>query len=341
MRSLHGRTLWVGVASAISVCAATTARAGNQEPAGINLGGTSFFDGFGRNEEGFAYLAYAQYSFANSIKDNSGNSLPVFNNPKIDVYTLINQLVYILPEPLFGDTAHLGATFILPVVAFDTSFDPPPPMPGIQLQNNGVGIGDLTFGPLLQFRPTIAGGRPVFSHRFEVDFVAPIGAYDPTKDINQSSNFVSLNPYWAATVLPLPGLEISARFHYLYNAKNTRPANPPPPMPGMSAVSTAQAGQAAWVNFTASFEVIHALHIGANGYYFRQFTKDRYHMVDGTTSDGEALGDTGEAQVLGIGPGVFWDAAKEDKLFANVYFQTLVENRPQSNVINLHWIHSF
>jgi hypothetical protein len=340
MRSNYGRFLRIGVAaSTLSVCVATPSLAANQEPAGINLGGTSFFDGFGRNEEGFAYLAYGQYSFANSIKDNSGNSLPIFNKPKIDVYTLIDQLVYVLPEPLFGDSAHLGVTFIVPIVAFDTSFGPPPfPMAPPPLQDNGVGLGDLTFGPFLQFRPTIAGGRPVFSHRLEADFIAPMGKYDPTKDINQGANFTSINPYWAATVLPLPGLEISARFHYLYNTKNSRPANPPPVMP---AVSTAQAGQAAWVNFTASYEVIHTLHIGANGYYFRQFTKDKYRYADGTTNDGEALGDTGEAQVLGIGPGVFWDAAKDDKLFANVYFQTLVENRPQSDVVNLHWIHSF
>jgi hypothetical protein len=26
---------------------------------------------------------------------------------------------------------------------------------------------------------------------------------------------------------------------------------------------------------------------------------------------------------------------------ANVYFQTMVYNRPQSNVFNLHWIHGF
>ena len=194
--------------------------AGNLEPAGINLGFTSFFDGFGRNEEGFTYLLYANYAMADQINDDDGKPQPYFNDPQINAFVLINQLVYVLPEKLFNDSAHLGFDFILPVVAFDTSFAPPPPSPGVRLKDNGIGLGDITFGPLLQFRPIIAGGRPVFSTRIEFDVIVPTGKYDPDNDINQSSNFTSLNPYWAATVLPLPHLELSWRLHYLYNFKN-------------------------------------------------------------------------------------------------------------------------
>src|SRR5689334_14114064 len=87
------------------------ATAANQEPAGINLGATSFFDGFGRNEEGFTYLVYAQYAWSRQITGDDGNALsvcnappcggpgqpvaiPVFKNPKLDVYLLVNQLAY-------------------------------------------------------------------------------------------------------------------------------------------------------------------------------------------------------------------------------------------------------
>src|SRR5882672_10335567 len=99
--------------------------AANQEPAGINLGSTSFFDGFGRNEEGFTYLNYLQY----------GKALPFFNDPKIDAFVFVNQLAYVLPEKLFDDSAHLGINFILPIVAFNTSFAPAPPAPGYQLKD--------------------------------------------------------------------------------------------------------------------------------------------------------------------------------------------------------------
>jgi hypothetical protein len=328
-----------------------TASAANQEPAGINLGSTSFFDGFGRNEEGFTYLVYAQYAAARSIMDNSGKPAPFFTEPKIDAFVLVNQLAYTLPEKLFNDQAHLGINFILPFVAFDTHFVIRPPGV-VALNHNDPGLGDLTFGPFLQFRPVMSGGRPVFSQRIELDVIAPTGKYDPYKDINQGSNFTSINPYWAGTVLPLPHLEVSLRLHYLYNFKNDRPAigsqlyslvMPPP-------VRRSQAGQAGWINFAASYEILPTFHLGVNGYYFLQFNLDLYEFRDGSSGSGGGRGptagernlyDSGKASFLGIGPGLLWEADPHNKLFANVYFQTMVHNRAQSKVFNLHWVHGF
>jgi hypothetical protein len=228
------------------------------------------------------------------------------------------------------------------VVAFSTSFAPPPPFPGTQLSDNGIGVGDLTFGPTLQFAPIMADGRPVFSHRFEFDVIAPIGKYDPSVDINQSSNFASLVPYWAATVMPLSRWEISLRLHYLYNVKNVRPAlgrlysnEVPPP------VKSAQAGQATWVNFATSYEVLDSLHVGANGYYFHQINLDLWEMLDGTSNPGISYADTGKLRILGVGPGAMLSVGEHEKFFANVYFQLLVENGLQANVFNLRWVHGF
>src|SRR5215831_907196 len=84
-----------GASIALATCASfapADALAANQEPAGLNLGLTSFYDGFGRNEEGFVYLAYALYSRSRSINGDEGKAEPVFNNPKLDAYILINQL---------------------------------------------------------------------------------------------------------------------------------------------------------------------------------------------------------------------------------------------------------
>jgi hypothetical protein len=344
--------------SAVAACVAllfasppSAARAANLEPAGINLGGTSFLDGFGRTQEGFTYLGYLQYGRARRIDGcnqvsmpscDPGRAQPYFNNPAIDAFIFVNQLVYTLPRKLFGDRARLGIDFILPLVAFDTSFDKGPPFPGLQLTDNGIGIGDLTFGPLLQFKPVMAGDRPVFSMRAEFDVIAPIGKYDPGKDINQSSNFFSLNPYVAATVMPLRHLEISARLNYLYNFKNYRPAlgrlygnQVPPP------IKSAQAGQAAWVNFAASYEVVHGFNVGVNGYYFHQFNLDLWELLDGSSNQGLQWADFGELRILAVGPGMYLKVGEHDKLFANLYFQTMVQNGPKSTVVNLRWVHGF
>jgi hypothetical protein len=168
---------------------------------------------------------------------------------------------------LFEDAVRPGINFILPLVLFDTSFGTPGPM----LTDNGFGLGDLTLGPVFQFNPIMVDGHPIFSHRLGLDVIVPIGSYDPAKNLNQSSNFVSLNPNWAATVFVAPGLELSIRLHYLYNTWNVRPTNTPQGL----MVDSAQAGQAFWSNFAVSYELIHSLHLGANGYYFAWSTAAR------------------------------------------------------------------
>jgi hypothetical protein len=338
-RVLLGALISTGLFSAL---ASGSARAANQEPAGINLGLTSFYDGFGKNEPGFVYLTYAFYQVGHQINDNNGNAQTIFGTPKINDFVWINQLVLVAPETPFGDAVHFGLNVLwATVIALDTDFSTASPAPGFQLKDNGVGTGDLTTGMFLQFRPLFVGGRPVLSYRVEFDVIAPIGSYDPLKDINQSANFASLAPYWALTVLPVHRLEISARFNYLYNFTNHRPANPFPVDPPVDHV---KAGQAYWINYAASFEVVNTLHLGVNGYYFKQITQDRYTYTDGHVDEGPAnyvLGDPGKAEMLALGPGLFWDFSKSDKFFLNAYFSLKVENRPQQNTFNLHYIHDF
>jgi hypothetical protein len=208
----------------------------------------------------------------------------------------------------------------------------------------------------MQFRPVMAGARPVFSNRVEFDLIVPIGKYDPQKDINQGANFWSINPYWAATVLPLPHLELSARFNYLYNFKNHRPAlgrlyglQVQPQNTAGSGLANAQAGQAGWVNFTMAYELLHLfdvqsphVYLGANGYYFQQFNLDKWEYFDGSSVSGKNIyNDDGKARVLGIGPGTLIELSPHDRLYGNVYFQTLVRNRATATVFNLHWTHGF
>jgi len=376
--SAPSRLFCVLSCAAAAALSLAPAKAANQEPAGINLGATSFYDGFGRNEEGFTYLVYAQYARSREIIGDDGQALtvcnapqgcgpggvsaiPVFKDPKVDVYVLVNQLAYTLPDKLFGDSAHLGVNFILPFVVFDTSFGSLTAADvgktlATPATDNGAGFGDLTFGPFMQFRPIMASGRPVLSNRVEFDLIVPIGKYDPAKDINPGANFWSINPYWAATVLPVSHLELSARFNYLYNFANRRPAlgrlyglQLQPQNATGSGLASAQAGQAGWVNFTLSYELLHLfgvneprVSLGANGYYFRQFTLDKWEYFDGSSVPGKNIyNDDGRAQVLGIGPGTLIELGPHDRLYANVYFQTLVRNRAGATVFNLHWTHGF
>nr|WP_090266418.1 transporter [Pseudomonas panipatensis] len=298
------------------------------QPTGINLGVTSFFDGFA-GPPGWTYLAYLRTSSATSIRDNQGKNIAAFDDPEIQATVLLNQVSYISPATV-GLGAHLGWNAIIPITSVDATFG----SGGPQLKDNATGLGDLTTGPQVQFDPIIgADGNPVFSQRFAFDMILPVGKYDKHKDINQGSNHYSLNPYWAGTWLPAPKFEVSWRLHYLYNFKNDDPASSTPQYFEGAPVKDVQAGQAAWANFTTSYEVAPKVHVGINGYYFKQLTDDR--------ANGHRLEDSRE-KVLGVGPGLFWAIDQGNGLWVNTYREFEVENRARNDyVLQVRFGHAF
>ncbi len=325
--SCHLKSLLLGTVCAAGVALSFTspALASTNEPA-VNLGLTSFNDGFGGLTPGWAFRQYDFYEPLSGITGTDGKKIgaPVFNNQHIDAYVSLNQLIYTTPLHFAGAT--LGLTVLLPIVDVSSHSDSPA---FVHLRANGLGLGDLTFGPYLQFPPIIMNGRPVFSNRVELDFNVPTGAYNTHKDINQGANFYSINPYYTFTVLPLPGFEISARTHYLYNSQNSDPAASPAGSPPGSSFT---AGQAWWTNFDASYTVYPGIDLGINGYYFKQFTDD---VVDGQTVKGT------ETTNLSIGPGGTYAINKTNLLWLNAYFHVIEKNTTYGDRFNISWLHIF
>lgn len=298
------------------------------QPSGINLGGTSFYDGFA-GPPGLSHLTYLKFSSASSIRGNSGKENSAFDDPQISVVTLINQLSYYAPETI-GGGAHLGWSLLVPVVSLDGDFGDK----GVKLKDNATGMGDVTLGPQVQFEPIVdAHGRPVFVQRLALDVILPVGKYDAHKDLNPGSNFYSINPYWAATWMPAPRWEMSWRLHYLYNFKNKDPASSSAQFYEGQPVRDTQAGQSAWSNFSASYEVIPNLSLGIAGYYLRQISDDR--------ANGSRLSDSRE-KVLGVGPGLFWKISGAQGFWLNTYKETGVENRSKNDyALQVRYAHQF
>lgn len=298
------------------------------EPSGINLGGTSFYDGFA-GPPVLTHQTYLKFSTSSSIRDNGGKDNRNFDNPKINVITLINQFSYYSPDTI-GGGAHLGWSLLVPVVSLDGDFGDK----GVKLKDNAVGLGDVTVGPQIQFDPIVnAEGRPVFVQRVAFDTILPTGKYDKHKDLNPGSNYFSFNPYWAATWMPAPRWEVSWRLNYLYNFKNDDPASSSAQVFEGQPVRDTQAGQAAWANFTASYEVFPKVSVGINGYYFRQITDDQ--------ANGDRLSNSRE-KVLGIGPGLFWKINEEQAFWLNTYKETGVENRSKTDyAMQVRYVHKF
>lgn len=314
----HGiRTGLLAIAAILSLPGA--ALASSDEPAGINLGGSSFMDGFGRTDPGFVYQQYFQIQHDSAVNDQNGHTLSMFQGTDIDAVSSVNQLVYVSPFHLFGGS--LGLTALLPVVDLNASFASN--SPAKLSADRGPAFGDLTWGPFLQMPPVIANGRPIFSQRFEFDVISPIGQYDRNDAINPGSGFWSINPYWAMTFLPTPDTELSTRLYYLHNFRDNDPAAGAPPF---------RAGDAVWANFTASYAVRPGFNIGLNGYYFQQIQTD--------TVSGHSVPKS-ETTNLSLGPGAMLRLGPHDTLMANAYLPVIERNTPEGFHLVFRWIHEF
>ncbi len=276
----------------------------------LNLGLTSFLDGAPPSGPGLYFSNYTLYYHGDTFRNIDGDPIPF---PDINIFAQAFQLTYMANHEL-PTNAKWGLNLLLPVV---------------YLNNNGPeGIGDLFFGPFIQWEPIMGKKGPIFMHRVELSAVFPIGHYDEEAIVSPGSNIFYFNPYWAATVFPKPWWSISWRIHYLYNTAN----NDPNPIffPG---VNKAQAGQAVHLNFATSFEVIpKRLRMGINGYYLKQINDVKF--------DGVSIPNTKE-QVLGIGPGALIHFGRDDHLFFSTYFEALARNRPERILIIFRYVHNF
>lgn len=116
----------------------------------------------------------------------------------------------------------------------------------------------------------------------------------------------------AFTLTPTERLEVSARLHYLWCSANRDP------FVGLSADDT-QPGQAAHVNFAASYEILKDLRLEINGYYLQQLTDDQIDGDDQVRS---------KERVIGIGPGLNYTYERLS-LYLYTCYQTAAENRPE------------
>jgi anthranilate 1,2-dioxygenase (deaminating, decarboxylating) large subunit len=287
----------------------------------VNLGFTSFLDGGPPAGPGFYFTQYFQYYTSSDFNDADGDELPL-PDPELDVLVSLSQFIYQSNQAvLLG--GKWGIDVIIPIVYLNSDYGQSGPFP----EDNGTGIGDILIGPFLQWDPIMGENGPKFMHRIELQMLLPTGKYDNEKELNPGSDFFSFNPYWAATAFITPKLTASVRLHYLWNAVNNDPNR------NFVGADDTQAGQAVHGNFALGYEVLQKrLRVGANAYYLKQFTE--------TKVDGDDVPDS-EEEVFGIGPGMVYHFSQEQHVFANLFFETMAENRTEGTRFTLRYVHHF
>jgi hypothetical protein len=314
----------------------------------INLGSTSFYDGFGRLKPGFTLLEYLRFSHNTEIGDADGNENPNFVSPRINSLPLLTQLIVTSKWRPFGGAA--GFSVLVPLVDVRTSFADNSPR---RLLVNQFGLGDIVAGPTYQSksffhkstsvipaslsagsagRPPAAKAdpKPLFAYRIQALVQIPSGEFHPWVNINPGSGYWAVVPYVAATWLPWRKVEMSTRLHYQYNLPTTRIGNPPP-IPHLVYVN-GQAGQLVYGNFTASYRATRKLYLGANSYGVYQLSPDR--------TNGVTVIKARETQFY-LGPGGGYDFNRRNTLNVNVYLKIESHNTASGPAIQMLYIHRF
>lgn len=320
----YGLLTSTGSLALISAAAAQSLPATVKLFSGNNLGSTSFFDGFGPQSPGFTLIDYFRYNDYTSINDNNGNESARFNDPHIQSYTNVFHLSY--ASPLHVPGGLVGAELLLPLTGLSATTA----SSGQSLTDNGFGLGDITFGAFYQAFPLIRGGRPIFSWRAAIDFIAPTGGFDRSVDVNQSSGYWTFNPYFAFTALPLPLWELSGRLQYFHNFSTDR-ASDPPQYPGFT-FENGRAGDAVEMNFATSYQLVRGFNVGLNGYVVAQIQDDTTNDV--TVADSRA-------RELYLGPGVSVKVTQADTINVNVYCPIIADNVSAGTEVNVQYIHPF
>lgn len=301
-RNWH-RSPGLAAVAAVAICAAPAMAA---ERTGINLGATSFYDGFGGLTPGCTYVQYVGRDTFDAYNGPDGNKL---HDWELSSTYVAPQIACTTDRKILGSL--FGWNTIIPFSG--QSADP--------LTSNGFGLGDITFGPYLAFPAVMSGGKPVFVHGVELDIIAPSGKYDSSKNINPGNHYWSLAPFYKATWLFAPGWELSGRINYIHNYDHSE-----------SGISY-HTGDGMWVNFTASYEIVKSFHLGLNGYWLKQFEEDSVGGVKTADSKQESLY---------IGPGFHYTLDPKNIFNFNVYLPVSDENTFSDGIqVNLQYIHPF
>jgi hypothetical protein len=264
----------------------------------VNLGDTSFEDGFA----GPGWLLEEEVPegyTAGEMKDSTGKTVPGSN--RVTAYSTITHVAFIGNKRFLK--GWLAEEVLLPIVDLD-----------VHLANGTDsrvrGLGDLTVGSGLQWAPRKIGNG-VLVQRVMVDVGVPTGKYSDARPVNIGNHFVLVNPYYAFTYEPNKKVEFSARLHYLWNSTNNDP------FVGFG-IKDMQAGQAFHANYATSFQLFKNVRLGFNGYWLQQLTE---HEINGASILNS------KERTVGLGPGI--QLGGRGLWFrANNYMETAVRDRP-------------
>ena len=245
---------------------------------------------------GFYFMNYNLFYNSHEYMDAGGNEVRAgpLDGFKINYYANVSRFIWISDCKLFG--ANYGMHTFIPFVDVDIHTN--------GRKDHATGLGDIIIDPFI-----LSWHWPNFHLTTGLDIHVPTGEYERGHMANQGWNHWTFEPIIAVTWKPLDDLplNLSVKFMYDFNTKNSRGTNP---MTGLQA--DVVCGQELHFDYSLDYQLADWLKLGIGGYFYHQITRDK---VDGDRVQGE-MGS--RSQTFAIGPCF---EIKQGRLFVRGQYQ--------------------
>lgn len=191
---------------------------------------------------GTYFINYLNYYSADKFQNT------VLNDFKISAVADVLRFVHVTDQKVLG--ANWAMHVLVPVVYLDVHL--------LGAKDNRWGLGDIIFDPFI-----LGWHSKNFHVTTGIDIYAPTGDYDKNRLANIGRNYWTFEPVIGVTYLSDSGIEVSGKFMYDFNTKNTD-----------SVFGDYQSGQEFHVDYAVGYHLGKAWVFGVNGYYYQQTTDD-------------------------------------------------------------------
>jgi len=279
--------------------AMATEGGGNSYPVGVD----TFYSGV-MLPEGLNLLLYYSHYQASTSKDNAGN-----DNSRFAYYNIRSDAVSMRASYVWPGVRWLGANVetraALPVISLDLSLGiaRPAPLAPLDKSGNKTAQGDMSFIPI------ILGWHGEKLHQLAgIETYLPVGDYDVRDPVNTGRNYHQVAPFYAATWIPSPSVDLNAKVRYGINGRNHD--------------TNYRSGNEFTLEFGGGYHLSQGVTVGVNGFLYRQTTDD--------VQNGAAVNGNGNrGRVNAIGPYIAASVTRKINVIAKVQSEFDAANRSQ------------
>ncbi len=250
---------------------------------------------------GTYFLNYLTYYSANKFRDGNGDS--VVPNFDLKVTANVFRFLHVTKTQILG--GYWGFHVFVPVVNVDVTLP-------VGSQSK-TGIGDIIVDPFI-----LSWHSKNWHFVTGLDIYIPTGDFDKNRLANVGRNYWTFEPIFAFTYVSDNGFEVSSKFMYDFNTKNTD--------------TNYRSGQEFHFDYTVA-KKFDNISLGVGGYYYKQITDDKLNGQ-------KVAPDGNKGQAFAIGPQLKYDH-KNMSFILKYQKEMSVENRPDGDKFWFKFVYAF